>query len=36
MFILSCGQKFMPYVPYDYVIEKMPMAVKVDTTRIIK
>ncbi|MEK8128282.1 extracellular solute-binding protein [Paenibacillus filicis] len=26
----AVDKNFMPYVPYDYVIEKMPMAVKID------
>ncbi|QGQ99741.1 extracellular solute-binding protein [Paenibacillus psychroresistens] len=29
---LAADKSFMPYIPYDYVIEKMPMAVKLDTT----
>ncbi|MDD9265555.1 ABC transporter substrate-binding protein [Paenibacillus sp. GCM10023248] len=30
VYALAVDKTFMPYVPYDYVIEKMPMAVKVD------
>lgn len=32
VFPLAADKTFMPYVPYDYIIQTMPMAVKLDNT----